>query len=114
MVLLKRNLGSVCHPVTYASRSLSIQERHYSTTELETLAVVWAIQHFRTYLYGHNVTVITNHSAVRAILDKPESNRKHARRWLKVFGSGINQLKVIHRPGRENIAADDLFLQSSY
>jgi len=35
-----------------------------------------------------------DHSAVKAILDKPESNGKHARWWLKVFGSGINQLKA--------------------
>jgi len=107
-VLSQRKPGSACHPIAYASRSLSNPERHYSITELETLAVVWAIQHFRTYLYGHDVTVITDHSAVRAILDNPESNGKHARWWLKVFGSGINHLKVIHRPGRENTAADAL------
>ena len=48
--------------------------QHYSITELESLAMVWAIQHFRAYLYGHDFTVITDHSAVQAILDKPESN----------------------------------------
>ena len=62
------------HPIAYASRVLLNGERHYSITELETLAVVWAIQHFHAYLYGHNVTIFTDHSAVRAILDKPESN----------------------------------------
>ena len=96
------------HPIAYASRVLSNAEKHYSITELETLAVVWAIQHFHAYLYGHNVTIFTDHSAVRAILDKPESNGKHARWWLKVFGSGINNLKVVHRPGRENLGADAL------
>ena len=59
-------------------------------------------------MYGHNVTIFTNHSAVRAILDKPASNGKHARWWLKVFASGINNLKVVHRPGRENLGADAL------
>eukprot|EP00731_Ephydatia_muelleri_P011030 Em0005g1616a len=79
------------HPVAYASRSLSIAERNYSITELETLAVVWAVQHFRAYLYGHNVTVITDHSAVKSVLETPGSSGKHARWWLKVFGCGIGQ-----------------------
>ena len=52
--------------------------------------------------------IFTDHLAVQAILDKPESNGKHARWWLKVFGSGINNLKVVHRPGRENLGADAL------
>ena len=72
-------------------------------TELETLGVVWAIQHIQAYLYGHKVTVVTDHSAIKTILDKPNSNAKHVRWWLKVFESGISHLTIIHRPGRKNI-----------
>ena len=107
-ILSQKKADDKLHPVAYASRSTSPAEKHYSVTELETLAVVWAVQHFRAYLYGHNVTVITDHSAVKSILDKPSSNGKHARWWLKIFGSGVGKLKIIHRPGRENIGADAL------
>ena len=55
------------HPVAYASRALSEPEKRYAITEMETLAVVWAMSHFRHYLYGHNVTVFTDHSAVKAV-----------------------------------------------
>jgi len=57
---------------------------YYGITELEALAVVWAVQHFRAYLYGNNVTVITNHSAVKAVLDKPGSNGNGGSRYLVV------------------------------
>ena len=49
---------------------------------METLAAVWGIQHF-PYLYGHDVTVITDHSAVGAVLKAPDPSGW----WLKVFGS---------------------------
>ena len=52
------------HPVTYASCSLSPAERNYGISELESLAVVWWIHHFHVYLYGHYVTVVTDHTAV--------------------------------------------------
>ena len=65
-------------------------------TELETLAVMWAVQHFRAYLYGYAITVIIDHSAVKSILDKPSSNGKHAQWWLKISGSRFGQLKIIY------------------
>ena len=78
-ILSQKKADDKLHPVAYANRSTSPTEKHYSVIELETLAVVRAVQHFRAYLYGHNVTVITDHSAVKSILDKPSSNGKHAR-----------------------------------
>ena len=107
-ILSQKKADDKLHPVAYASRSTSSPEKNYSVTKLETLAVVWAVQHFRAYLYGHNVTVITNHSAVKSILDKPSSNGKHARWWLKIFGSGVGHMRIIHRSGRKNIGADAL------
>lgn len=58
------------HPVAYASQALSSQESRYAYAiiELEMLAVVWAISHFLAYLYGHDVVIHTDHSAVRAML----------------------------------------------
>ena len=82
-----RGLGAVLsqmeqgllHTVSYASRSLSSPEKNYSISELETLAVVWAIQHYRAYLYGHEVRVVTDHSTVKAILETPSPSGKHAK-----------------------------------
>ena len=74
------------HHVAFASRSLLRTEANYGITELETLAVVWAVTYFHTYLYGHSVTVITNYTAVEAVLETPNPSGKHVRWWSKVYG----------------------------
>ena len=78
------------HPIYFASRALSPQEKNYSVTELKTLAVVWAISHFHHYVYGNNLVVYTDQTAVKAILDAPNPSGKHARWWMQVYGSGVN------------------------
>ena len=96
------------HPIAYASRALTPGEKNYGITDLETLAVVWSLSHFQSYLYGQKVTVFTDHSAVRAVLQNPGASGKHARWWTKVYGSGIADLNIIYRPGKENTKADAL------
>lgn len=59
--------------------NLSPGERGYAITELETLAVAWAVGYFHLYLYGNEVTVYTDHRAVKAVMETPSANGKHAR-----------------------------------
>jgi RNase H-like domain found in reverse transcriptase len=47
---MKTGLGAVLankngRPVAYASRGLNAAEKDYNTTELELLAIVWAVKH---------------------------------------------------------------------
>ena len=96
------------HPIAYASRALNQSEKNYSVTELETLAVVWGITHFHSYLYGGDVTVLTDHSAVKSILETPNPTGKHAWWWTRVFGRGVKSVTIVYRAGRENLSADAL------
>ena len=98
------------HPLAYASRSLSESE-NYPVTDLETLAVVWGVTHFRYYLYGHQVTIYTDHAAVKAVFRTPNLTGKHARWWSKIHGSGIGEVDIVHRAGKENLHADALSRQ---
>lgn len=92
-------------PVAYASRSLQPHEKKYGATEMEGLGVVWAIKHFRPYLYGHPCEVYTDHSALTSLLNTPQPSGKLAR-----WGLAIQELdvKICHRAGRSNSNADAL------
>ena len=107
-VLSQKQGDGKLHPIGFASRSLTPPEKNYSITDLETLAVVWAVSYYRAYLYGNEVTVVTDHSAVKAVLETPGGSGKHARWWLKVFASGIGRVKIQYRPGKSNQRADAL------
>ena len=96
------------HPISYASRALSHSKKNYAITELETLAVVWPVSHYHHHLYGHSVTVLTDHSAVKAVLETPNPTGKHARWWTKVYGRGVREVCIVYRAGRENASADTL------
>ena len=50
---------------------LQAHERNYGITELEALGVVWAVKHFRQYLYGHRCFVFTDHEALKVLLNTP-------------------------------------------
>ena len=70
-VLCQEQSDGKMHPVAFASKALSPSKKNYSRTDLEILAVVWAMSQFHSYLYSHRVTVYTDHSAVKAVLEVP-------------------------------------------
>ena len=57
-------------PVSYASRSFKKVKRQYSVTNLESLAVVWAVKTFRLYVMGTRFKVVTDHNALKALIHK--------------------------------------------
>ena len=107
-VLVQMQDDSKLHPVVYASRSLTPAERNYSITELETLAVVWALTRFHSYIYGQSITVVTDHAAVKAVLETLNPSAKHARWWTRVYGAGLKDVRIVYRAGRLNASADAL------
>ena len=84
------------YPIAYASRALSIGEGNCEITELETLAVVWAISHFRGYLCSSRVIVCTDHSTAHSGLLDPHVARKHARWKSEVYSShALKEVNII-------------------
>jgi hypothetical protein len=47
--------------VAYLSRLNNAAESRYSSYERECLVAMWAVAHFKCYLFGTHFTLITNH-----------------------------------------------------
>jgi hypothetical protein len=66
--------------VAYASRKLLPREINYSTIQKELLAVVWAANHFETWIYGHKVICQSDHRPL-AWLDNMRNHNSRLMRW---------------------------------
>ena len=54
-VMAQQQPDGMVRPIAYTSRTLQAHEKNYSATEMEALGVVWAVKHFRPYLYATGV-----------------------------------------------------------
>lgn len=54
--------------VAYASGTLSNSEKKYSQIEKEALVLVYAVEHFKDFITGINVTLKTDHKPLVQIL----------------------------------------------
>ena len=50
--------------IYYASKTLSDAQLNYTTTEKELVAVVFALDKFRSYIWGGKVIIFSDHSAI--------------------------------------------------
>ncbi|GJV05446.1 reverse transcriptase domain-containing protein [Tanacetum coccineum] len=65
-------------PIHYASKTMTDAQAHYTTTEKELLAVVYAFEKFRPYLVLSKTIVYTDHSALKYPLAKQDAKPKIA------------------------------------
>ena len=56
-------------PIAYASRRLNSAEMHYTTSEKELLAIVWATKYFRPYLYGRLFKIVSDNKPLVWIMN---------------------------------------------
>jgi hypothetical protein len=72
------------HAISYASKTLSGPQLNYATTKKELLAIVFAIDKFRSYLVGAKVIVYTDHVALKYLLTKIDAKPRLIR-WILLF-----------------------------
>ncbi|XP_044471331.1 uncharacterized protein LOC123200247 [Mangifera indica] len=103
--VLGQKSGKISCVIYYASRTLDNAQRNYSTTEKELLAVVFALEKFRSYLLGTKVIVYFDHAALKYLLSKRESKSRLIR-WILLLQEF--DLEIQDRKGAENSVADHL------
>ncbi|GJY89078.1 reverse transcriptase domain-containing protein [Tanacetum coccineum] len=92
-------------PIHYASKIMNEAESHYTMTEKEMLAVVYAFEKFRSYLILNKSIVYTDHSALKYLFAKKYSKARLLQWVLLLQEFNFN---VINTKGAEKLAVDHL------
>lgn len=103
--VLGQRVDKVPYAIYYASKTLHDAQLNYTTTEKELLAVVFALDKFRSYLLGSKVVVFTDHAALRHLLTKKETKPRLIR-WILLLQEF--HLEIRDTKGSENVVADHL------
>ncbi|GJZ31008.1 reverse transcriptase domain-containing protein [Tanacetum coccineum] len=92
-------------PIHYASKTMTNAQTHYTITENELLAVVYAFEKFLPYLVLSKTIVYTDHLDLKYLLAKQDVKPRFLR-WILL----LQEFDVIIRDkkGAENLAADHL------
>ena len=97
-------------PVGYASRTLTVAEKGYSQLDKESLAILFGVKKFHSYVYGRKFVIRSDHKPLyhlfhpsRAI---PAMASARLQRWALTL-SGY-QYTIEYRPGSDIANADAL------
>uniref|UniRef100_V5GHR5 RNA-directed DNA polymerase n=1 Tax=Anoplophora glabripennis TaxID=217634 RepID=V5GHR5_ANOGL len=91
--------------IAYYSRTLKGPELNYTVTELEALAIVASLKHWRIFVLGRDLTVVTDHKALSFLRTCKLLNSRLSRWVLYLQEYSFN---IEYCRGSENVVADTL------
>ena len=92
-------------PISFISRVLTKTEQKYSTIERELLAIIWALEQFKCYLYGQRFVLQTDHAPL-TYLKTNTCPSSRLSRWLMKLSE--YDIEPQYKPGVDNVIADTL------
>lgn len=91
------------HPIGYFSRAITRAEKNYFVSELDALAVVWAVTHLQAYLEGTKTLLRCDHWALMSVvMTNIPNQRTNIRRLRRQEFS----YQIRHKPGSGHEVAD--------
>lgn len=100
--LMQRH-NDTLHPVAYFSRKLRPNERKWSISQIEGLAVIESIRKFNFYLFAKHFKVFTDHKSLTNIFTDGSKNNRLAR-WANELST--YDFDIIYKPGKDHILPD--------
>jgi hypothetical protein len=94
------------HTISYASRATNATEKRYHSSKLELLAVKWALDKLRKYVYGQKIVLETDCQAVKDML-RNECMTGVRASWREAI-TGARIIELVHKAGATNWVADGL------
>ena len=93
------------YPVAFGSAKLSLTQQRWAIIEKEAYAALWALQKFKHWLFGTNVTLYSDHNPISYLTETTPKSSKLIRWALALQEFNVS---FVYRAGRNNEAADCL------
>ncbi|XBJ04555.1 hypothetical protein VPH35_023472 [Triticum aestivum] len=97
------------HPISFLRKALGPKTQGYSTYEKECLAILMAVEKWRSYLQHAEFTISTDHRSLTYLSEQKLTTNIQQKAFLKLMGL---QYKLVYKKGHENAAADALSRQA--
>ncbi len=98
-ILAQERQNKRIHPVTFISYKNNHHERNYPITDLERLAVFWAVKKLKRYLRGTSFMIVTDYSTLKYIFTKEEISEGRRGRWM-IYLQQFD-FKIEHKVGKK-------------